>query len=281
LSYAEEVYARRTVIIYRLVFKRFQAITGNCPLSSLNLHHFDRYKIERLKCKGRNENFVSPVTLNIELRALKAAFNIAVRWKLLIGNPFLAGRLAMTEENIPVYIKKEHFQMLISMIKEKWLREIVVFAGLTGMRRGEIVHLRWQDVDLQRKLIYIQSSTTFRTKQGKRRTIPMNNAVFQLLTARFGLTAGDYIFTLHGRRVEEEWVTHRFKQYVVKAGLNDKIHFHSLRHTFATWLVQDGVSIYEVQKLLGHSSVKVTEVYSHLAASELHNAVNKINLSFN
>lgn len=57
--------------------------------------------------------------------------------------------------------------------------------------------------------------------------------------------------------------------------------FHSLRHSFASWLVQDGVSIYEVQKLLGHSSVKVTEIYSHLVASELHKSVNKILFNLN
>ena len=65
---------------------------------------------------------------------------------------------------------------------------------------------------------------------------------------------------------------------MIKTELNNKLHFHSLRHTFATWLVQDGVNIYEVQKLLGHSSVKVTEIYSHLVANELHNAVNKLSI---
>ncbi len=63
--------------------------------------------------------------------------------------------------------------------------------------------------------------------------------------------------------------------------MSEKLHFHSLRHTFATWLVQEGVSIYEVQQLLGHSSISVTQVYSHLAASELHGAVNKIQVVLN
>lgn len=56
---------------------------------------------------------------------------------------------------------------------------------------------------------------------------------------------------------------------------------HLLSHTFATWLVQSGVGIYEVQKLMGHSSVAITQVYTHLAPSELHSAVDKITLSLN
>jgi len=76
-------------------------------------------------------------------------------------------------------------------------------------------------------------------------------------------------------------VLHLFKRCVRKAGLSDKPHFHSFRHTFATWLVQEGVSIYELQKLLGHRSISVTQIHSHLAASELHSAVNKISVSLN
>jgi site-specific recombinase XerD len=91
----------------------------------------------------------------------------------------------------------------------------------------------------------------------------------------------ELVFHFKGKAINPNWVSKTFKAYARKAGLNDKLHFHSLRHTFASWLVQDGVSIYEVQKLLGHSSVKVTEVYSHLAASELHGAVNRLNLNLN
>lgn len=64
-------------------------------------------------------------------------------------------------------------------------------------------------------------------------------------------------------------------------GLSVDLHFHSLRRTFATWLAQNGAGIYEVQKLMGHSSVAVTQVYSHLVPSELHSAVDKISLSLN
>ncbi len=109
----------------------------------------------------------------------------------------------------------------------------------------------------------------------------MSEVVFQLLWNKAQSSTSKYVFTVNGRNICKDWVTHRSKYYVRKANLDSKLHFHSLRHTFATWLVQEGVSIYAVQKLLGHSSISVTQVYSHLAASELHGAVNKISVSLN
>ena len=91
------------------------------------------------------------------------------------------------------------------------------------------------------------------------------------------------VFTLNGREVYPNWISAKMKQYVVDAsiGLPKKLHFHSLRHTFASWLVQDGVSIYAVKELLGHSDVKTTQVYSHLQPEQMHNEVNRIHISMN
>lgn len=106
----------------------------------------------------------------------------------------------------------------------------------------------------------------------------MNEAAWLILTQRAQANQAEHIFTFNAQRVLEDLVTKKFKDYVREAGINPKLHFHSLRHTFATWLVQSGVSIYEVQKLLGHSNISVTQICSHLAARELHEAVEKISI---
>ncbi len=78
---------------------------------------------------------------------------------------------------------------------------------------------------------------------------------------------------------DESWVSHKFKYYVYALRLTDnRLHFHSLRHTFASWLVQDGVSLYSVQKLLGHSSNNVTQVYAHLQPEQLHSTVERLQI---
>jgi site-specific recombinase XerD len=276
LSYAEVNFSSKTHQMYESSLNRFLKVIGNRPLSQITVKEADIYKTERLK------KSLSGVSVNIELRTLKAAFNVALRWRELKTNPFQGIKQVKMPEQQPTYLSKEDFQKLILIIKENWLKELIIFAVLTGLRRGELVNLRWQDVDLKKRSLTIQSSLSFRTKYGKMRTIPLSEVAYQILLAKQNRAFGEYVFTLNGKRVMDTWISHKFKYYVYEAKLdNDKLHFHSLRHTFASWLVQDGVNIYEVQKLLGHSSIKVTEVYSHLASSELRNAVDRINLELN
>jgi site-specific recombinase XerD len=138
--------------------------------------------------------------------------------------------------------------------------------------------LKTYNVDLARRLIYIHSKPTFRSKWGKQRVIPLNDQMVDMLGLLPRHDATDYVFTFQGRKVAEDYLTHIFTEYVRAAGIAKRLHFHSLRHTYATWLVQAGVSIYEVQKLLGHSSIEMTHVYSHLQSEHLRETVNRFSL---
>lgn len=247
-------------------------LVGNKLLSSLTSKEVDLYRSRR--AIGH-----SPTTVNIELRCLRAAFSTAVRWKLVPENPFKAVPLLRVPDQLPTYFSKEEFHKFISAIREQWFKDLVIVAVSTGLRRGELLNLRWQDVDFGRRILQIHSSEVFKTKAGKRRAVPMNQTVVQILVRRAQDTSTEYVFTSDGKRVLEDVATKRFKRCVLEAGINPKLHLHSLRHTFATWLVQDGVSIYEIQKLLGHSNISVTQVYSHLATSELQQAVDKISIA--
>jgi integrase len=222
---------------------------------------------------------VRPVSVNVELRMLKSAFSTALRWKLISENPCRDVPFAQVPDQAPIFITPADFGKLIQAISETWLKELVIFAVLTGLRRGEILNLRWLDVDMERGIINIQSSPRFKTKHGKRRTIPLNSTALEILRKKMEHPGGEYVFTLDGARISGDWVSHLFKRYVRNAELaDDRIHFHSIRHSFASWLVQGGATLYEVQKLLGHSSSKVTEVYSHLQPEHLHATVERIPL---
>jgi integrase len=282
LSFAEVTYSKGTAYLYRMVLTRFIQLVGNLYLVELTGEHFDRYRAHRLKERTefkKHPGTRSVVSVNVELGTLKAAFSTAKRWGLLESNPFAECLLCPEPERTPAFFTAQDFEKLTHCIAERWLREVVIFAVLTGMRRGEILNLRWDQVDTSRRLVSIESGPTFKTKEGKRRLVPLNETALYLLKARRNLSASEYVFTMGDRRIDEDWLTHKFKGYVSKAGLDDKLHFHSLRHTFASWLVQDGATLYEVQKLLGHSSAKVTEVYSHLQAEQLHGTVERIRLN--
>jgi integrase len=98
---------------------------------------------------------VSPVTVNIELRMLRVAFYRAERWKLLSENPFKRVRLVRIPEQQPTYLTKEDFQKLMALVTEDWLKDMLVVAVATGMRRGEILNLTWESIDLERRIILV------------------------------------------------------------------------------------------------------------------------------
>jgi site-specific recombinase XerD len=127
-------------------------------------------------------------------------------------------------------------------------------------------------------VIIVRNSNTFTTKNRRVRVIPMNDHLYKMLMERKEHVSCELVFHLGTRQLTKDYVSKKFKKLVRKAGLNDKLHFHSLRHTFASWLVQKGVSLYEVQTLLGHTSISVTQCYSHLQPERLHATVNHIDL---
>ncbi|MGA9115841.1 MAG: tyrosine-type recombinase/integrase [Bacteroidota bacterium] len=274
LAYSKVNHAPRTHECYRFILKRFLTSIGDCLLSQVSPKQVDDYKTRRLRA-------VSPPTLNIELRTLRAAFGVAVRWKLIKDSPFEGARLASVPERTPAFMSKTDFEKFLSVVSERWLKELAVFAVATGLRRGELLNLRWEDVDLPRRILHVQSSHGFTTKHGRRRTIPLGDAALSILQSKKTAALGPLVFTRKGRSIGESYLTHQFKKYVRLANLNENLHWHSMRHTFASWLVQDGASLFEVQKLLGHSSTTTTLVYSHLQPEQLHCTVNRIAVSLN
>lgn len=159
-------------------------------------------------------------------------------------------------------------------IEEDWLREVVLLAAATGMRRGEVLNLRWSDVDLEKRHLVVRTTPSYKTKSGRMRTIPPNDISLSVLRSK--TPTHELVFTLNGHPILGNWVQHLFKRYVRKAGLDDRLHFHSLRHTTALRRVQSGSTLYEVQQPLGHSSSKVTEVHSDLQPEHLQSTIARL-----
>jgi integrase len=267
MEYAMQSYAVGSCNIFQRVFFYLKHIAGDPSLNAINMHILDRYKTERL-------NALSAVSVNIELRSLRTLMATAVRWGYLEKNPFSGLKLVSVPEKTPRFLEENDFIRLYNAIGQKWLREIVLFAVNTGARRSEVVNLKWSDVDLSRRMVSFESNGGFRVKAGKRRSIPLNDEVLKLLSSIKNSTNCEYVFNLDGHRIDESLVTHKFKKCIRRVGLQDDIKFHSLRATFASWLVMKGAPIYSVSKLLGHSDVTTTQrYYAHLSPDTLHDVV--------
>jgi integrase len=273
-SYAEPRLASGTLILYLDSLRRFLRTVGEIPLSEITTRQADMHISKRA-------TEVRPATVNIELRSLRAVFGVAKKWGYVANNPFADTRSVPVPESQLSYLTRSDLQCLLSVVRETWLRNVIVFSVATGMRRGEVIHLRWEDIDMVRKVMMVGNSGDFRTKSGKNRVVPISDTVFGLLSDLAGRGSSGYVFQRNGRPLGASYLTHLFKEYVRCAGLPDGTHFHCLRHTFASWLAQDGVSLFAIQKLLGHSSAAVTQVYSHLQPDQMHDTVNKIVVSMN
>jgi site-specific recombinase XerD len=204
--------------------------------------------------------------------ALGAAFERAKTWGHISENPWRRVKKPRTPEALPGYFTREEFRSLLASIHDRDTRELVTVAGLTGLRRGELLAMQWDWVDFSRRVLTVKNSEGFTTKSKKARVVPMCDEVVTVLLSRrerANEEAG-LVFTRKGRAIAPDYLTHRLKSAIRRAGLPRNLHFHSLRHTFASWLVQGGVSLYQVARLLGHSSTAVTEKYAHLVPSDMH-----------
>ncbi|MEX2399849.1 MAG: tyrosine-type recombinase/integrase [Rhodothermales bacterium] len=164
----------------------------------------------------------------------------------------------------------------------RWLLDVIEVAVSTGLRETEIVHMRWSWINFDAGQIVVRRSDGFIPKSHHERTVPISGACLDVLwTLHEARTseADDYVFKgeKNGDRLDASYVSKRFKKYVKLAQLSDDLTFHSLRHTFITWMVQRGVPVPVVQKLAGHADISTTMQYVHVAGGDLHDAVSKMN----
>jgi integrase len=210
--------------------------------------------------------------------ALSAVFQRAVVWGYLKQNVWKSVKRPRTPEVIPEYLSRSEYAALRRSFPNPVVRDMADLAVLTGMRMGEIVATRWSWVDLGRRLITLRNTAAFTTKSKKCRTIPLCPDAVALLQrlATANSNRNELVFHVNGMPIRGDSVSHAFKRCARKTGIRDEIHFHSLRHTFASWLVESGVSIFQVSKLLGHASTTTTLIYSHLLPEQMHSVLGAI-----
>lgn len=200
-------------------------------------------------------------------------YNLAIKWEFegLKKNPAHEITLFEDPPTKERYLTTEEVETLYRMVLKSdnpMLQYIVPMLILTGARKQEVLKARWQDFDLKNRSWRIPM-----TKSGRSLTLPISDAVIDLLNAVPRYPSIDYVF-LNAKTLKPyvsiyaSWNTAR-----ELAGLKD-VRMHDLRHSFASFLVNNGRSLYEVQKLLGHSQITTTQRYAHLSHDTLRDAAN-------
>lgn len=234
---------------------------GDTPIVRLAKSHVMRWRDELA------ERF-APHTVNGNLTCLSSAMTDFVDRGWIPMNPCHGVRQVEQPDRPYVWIQTREEMTKLMLQCPKGIREIVMLALGTGMRLDELLHLQWSDVDIERRLITVHRGRKGTVKSGRARRVPILDAVLPWLrTAALQRDGASLVFPgAKGKARTKPGVRFPFKQAVTRAGLPKELRFHDLRHTFASHWVLDGGDIFRLSKILGHSSVVVTQkTYAHLA----------------
>ena len=217
---------------------------------------------------------IKPNTVNRELSVISAAINHAIRKHgAQMLNPVRYQWLKPDPLRVR-YLQRHEAQTLLTHAGQcrHDLEHFIRLALNTGCRKTELLTLTWSDVDIQKRYICIQAK---HSKSNKPRTLPLNRQAMQAIENLKQNNITEWVFQRNGKRVKTyNWL---FRKAVKQAGIED-FRIHDLRHTFASWLVSEGVELVKVRDLLGHSSIKMTERYAHLMPDRLRGAVETLDL---
>lgn len=210
------------------------------------------------------ERRVTPRTVNYDLAVLKALFNMAIRQGKVATNPVRQVRLFKLNNERRRYLNQGEVQALVGVCEGRLahLKPILVVALNTGMRMGEVLGLRWADLDFPNGYVHLRTS-----KNGKGRSIPLSGEAreaFQGLPTYRPKDLGSEVFVFsNGQGKPRISIRNAFLRALAKAGIKD-FRFHDLRHTFASQLVSAGEDIMVIKELLGHQTLQMTLRYAHL-----------------
>ena len=269
---------------YRRGLKHFLRICKDRPLDGYNRMDVEHYKIVRIDKDGCKKT-----TVNIEMRAIKTAFSTACKWELIDRNPFKGNDVFFkTESNRRAFTRAE-IKALFDLTKDDVFGHVIRLTYYTGMREGEVTTLTWKNISWEEKYIRLEAENT---KTGKARLIPLNKNAMETIEALWELHQKKrerFPDAFKDRPPEECYILAKkrgwgfyaprsiqqyFRRSLDKLGLSRELTFHSLRHSFATHLLENGAPLHAVSKVMGHSSTSVTtQFYDHTVSLNFRSVV--------
>ncbi|HOU35834.1 MAG TPA: tyrosine recombinase XerC [Candidatus Omnitrophota bacterium] len=261
----EKNYSPHTILNYRLDLEEFQAFLGEQPVEKVDYLGVRRY-LAVLKEKN-----LRPRSINRKLSALRTFFRFLTREGFIRANPVASILSPKLDKHLPEFLTEEDTVRLIESSIPRTLaglrdRAILETFYSTGMRISELVGLNADDVDI------ISGIVKVRGKGKKERIVPIGEHALSAI--RKYLEKKDpgcpALFLNPGRsRISDRGVRYMFHRYIRKAGIRQGVSPHTLRHSFATHLLNRGADLRTVQELLGHANLGTTQIYTHLTTERL------------
>jgi len=249
-------YSRKTIKLYLHYNEDFLKFAKKTPYTISN----DDVRDYLYHLTKRRE--ASASTLNIAINALKFYYGEVLKRRFVyeIKRP-------KKDKKLPVVLSREEVSKILSSVSNIKHRAILMLVYSAGLRVGEVVKLRPEDIDSQRKLIHIRGS-----KGRKDRYTVLSEVAWESLgkyQEKYKPTKWLFPGARPQRHISTRTVQAIFEQAKEKAGIRKDVTVHSLRHSFATHLLESGVDLRYIQELLGHKHSKTTEIYTHVSNKSL------------
>jgi integrase len=218
------------------------------------------FLIEKFKTMRKTEE-AAAATVNHEMACLRHMFTMAMKWGKAEKNPVREVKFLKEPQGKDRILTPDEEKRLLAHVrsgaKSKHLEAIIITALNTGMRKGEILGLKWGNVDFKSGCITVE-----RTKNGEIRRIPMNVPLTKTLkNVRSAIPSAEYVFSVDGKEPYGDVKTAWWRA-LKETGI-EGFRFHDMRHTFGSRLGMAGVDIKTIQELMGHKDIKMTMRYSH------------------
>jgi integrase len=271
---------------------------GSIPLGKLKPLHIQTHLTKQMKTD------LSPTSVRYQYNILREALTQAMKWQMIATNPCMAIDPPRKEKYKSAVYTPEQLQLLLAIASESKIFLPLVLAATCGLRRGEICGLRWQEVDLDRGLLFVRNSLDWENSKLTLRPVKTANSERSVKLPTITLEAlkkekrhqaedklraggmyeeGGYVWAWDdGRPHDPDYLYHRFIKLIKKHNISIEkdeyltkeqkqeqqlpvIRFHDLRHSHATALLLEGISVKVISERLGHSSTKITQdIYSHV-----------------
>ena len=235
---------------------------GDTSLRSIAPKMVDKYKAKRIK-EGASNN-----TVNHELVCLSHIMKMAIRWRYVEQNPVASVEKLKVPKRSPRFLSLDEIDRLLEASRRSYIYPIIMTALHTGMRKSELLNLKWADIDFNQGTVTVQPKEDWNTKNYKPRTVFLTPILYEMLQEHrrnrieFAVVS-KYVFTYKGARIKNGIDT-TLRKVVKKAGL-ENVTLHTFRHTFASQLALAGVPLRDIQELMGHQSFQTTLQYAHLS----------------
>lgn len=226
------------------------------------------------------ESGLAGATCDHYVKFLRHAFNLAIQWDILKDNPASGAKLFNLDNKMENYLDSEQLERLFSVLKTDPNRPVCMIIMLlisTGARLNEVLTATWSQINRETRTWKIPA---LNSKSKKVRSVPLNDSALDIINQLDTEGVFEYLFV---NRVTRKPYTniHKYWQKLRTKAQMEKIRIHDMRHTYASLLANSGRSILEISRILGHSTVKVTERYSHLSTATLQDAANSASVMIN